>query len=88
MAELFWIGVFSFTAKAAMSMSFEDDENPANVKLICLVGVIYSFFIDRSLFTYRFTFLHIQAGVCILSLCVAALLIQSRQHELECFERR
>ena len=51
-AELFWIGVFSFTAKAAMSMSFEDDENPANVRLICLIGVIYSFLIDQSLFAY------------------------------------
>ena len=88
MAELFWIGVFSFTAKAAMSMSFEDDENPANVKLICLIGVVYSFFIDKSLFAYQFSLMHMQIGICILVLCMAALLIQSRQHELEINEKR
>ena len=56
-------------------MSFDDDENPANVKLICLIGVFYSFVIDRSLFTYHFKLSHIEIGVCMLVLCVIALLI-------------
>ena len=55
-AELFWIGVFSLTAKAALSISFdeEDDTNPIYGKIMCLIGFIYCFLVDKSLFGYRF----------------------------------
>ena len=74
-SELFWIGVFSLTAKAAYSMSYDENENPSNVKLISLLGVLYSVFIDRSLYAYEFTIMHLQIGSCILVLCMVALLI-------------
>ena len=79
-SELFWIGVFSLTAKAAYSMSFDEDENPSNVKLISLLGVFYSVFIDKSLYTYEFSIMHLQIGSCLLVLCMVALLLQSKQH--------
>ena len=77
-SELFWIGVFSLTAKAAYSMSYDEDENPSNVKLISLLGVFYSVFIDKSLYAYEFSIMHLQIGSCILVLCMVAMLIQSK----------
>ena len=55
-AELFWIGIFSLTAKAALSISFDEkqEENPFYCKIMCLVGLIYCGLIDRSLFAYDF----------------------------------
>ena len=57
LAELFWIAVFTLTAKAALSISYnnsEKDVNPVLCKSMCLVGFIYSSLIDRSLFAYSF----------------------------------
>ena len=69
-SELFWIGVFSITAKAALSISFDDGsnssssanskrrrslrENPAHCKIMCLIGLIYCGLVDKSLFAYEF----------------------------------
>ena len=77
LCELFWIGVFSLTAKAALSISFDSkgkfrgdnnkgdgrnnksneacDTNPVHCKMMCLVGTLYCFFVDFSLFEYDYS---------------------------------
>lgn len=50
---MIWIGIFCFTARSALSMSFED-ENPDQVRLLCQMGIIYAFMIDRAVFMYEF----------------------------------
>ena len=56
MAEFFWIGVFSLTAKAALSISYDDVEmNPVHCKIMCMVGLLYAFLVDKSLFSYSFS---------------------------------
>ena len=54
MVEMIWIGIFCFTARSALSMSFED-ENPDQVRLICQLGIIYCFMVDRAVFLHEFT---------------------------------
>lgn len=55
-SEFFWIGVFSLTAKAALSISYDDQEmNPIHCKIMCLVGLLYCFLVDKSLFSFTFT---------------------------------
>ena len=56
-AELFWIGVFSLTAKAALSISYDDEEtNPVHCRLMGLIGLFYCFLVDQSIFTYDLAF--------------------------------
>ena len=72
---LFWIGIMSFTDRAAILLIF-DKEHSNKVKLMCLVGIFYGFFVDRSVFSYEFKAEHIEAGIAILALIIATLVLQ------------
>ena len=81
-AELFWIGVFSLTAKAALSISYdeEDDTNPVHCKLMCLIGFLYCFLVDRSLFAYTFGPENILLSLAILVLTMIMLCIHAYRY--------
>ena len=95
-SELFWIGVFSVTAKAALSISFDDGsksyssgngkrrrslrENPAHCKIMCLIGLIYCGLVDRSIFAYEFKPEQIGIAVLIASITSIILIIQAKKH--------
>ena len=72
---LFWIGIMSFTDRAAILLIF-DKEHSNKVKLMCLVGIFYSFFVDRSVFSYEFQPEQLEAGIAILALIIATIVLQ------------
>lgn len=81
-SELFWIGIFSFTAKAALSISYDDEEtNPNHCRVMCLIGIVYCFLVDRSLFAYTFTLEQIVLGVAIAVLTLLMLCIHTRLYD-------
>ena len=58
-AQFFWIGVFTVTAKAALSISFDNEGeqgsgNPSQCKVMCMIGLLYCFLVDQSLFAFKF----------------------------------
>ena len=64
-AQFFWLTLFSLTAKAALSISFDEEEtdvNPAFCKILCLVSLLYCFLLDKSLFGFNLT--PIQMALC------------------------
>ena len=95
-SELFWIGVFSLTAKAALSISFDEAnnstssangkkrrplrENPAHCKIMCLAGLVYCGLVDRSLFAYEFKAEQIGLAVLLASITSIILMIQAKKH--------
>lgn len=83
-AELFWIGIFSFTTRAAMSISYDDEEtNPVHCRIMCLIGVVYCFLVDRSLFAYTFSLQSVVLGATIAVLTLCMLAIHSKLHDEE-----
>lgn len=79
-SELFWIAIFSFTAKAALAISYDDEEetNAAHCRIMCTIGILYCFLVDRSLFAYTFTPEQIFIGVTIAVLTLVMLCIHAR----------
>ena len=78
-AEFFWIGVFSLTAKAALSISYDDKEtNPVYCKMMCLIGLVYCFLVDRSLFVYAFTPEQVALGASIAALTLIMLCMHAQ----------
>ena len=70
-AQFFWLTLFSLTAKAALSISFDEEEtdvNPAFCKILCLVSLIYCFMLDQSLFGFHLS--PIQLGLCMGLACL------------------
>ena len=67
----------SFTDRAAILLIF-DKEHSNKVKLMCLVGILYGFFVDRSVFSYQFQVIHIEAGIVILALIIATIILQPK----------
>ena len=83
-AEFFWIGVFSLTAKAALSISYDDrDTNPLHCKIMCLIGLVYAFLIDTSLFAYTFAIEQLLLAAAIAALTLTMLCIHAQIHNEE-----
>jgi len=81
--QLFWLGIFSLTAKAALSISF-DGEKAALVHLFCFSSVLYSYIVDVSIFRIEFDQNFITIGLCIVVFSMASLIVRSiseRQQE-------
>lgn len=84
-AQLFWIGVFTVTAKAALSISFDDDgekgsNNPSQCKVMCMIGLLYCFLVDQSLFAFKFEPSQLALGGTIAVLTLAMLGIHASVH--------
>ena len=74
--QLFWLGIFSLTAKAALSISF-DGEKAALVHLFCFSSVLYSYIVDVSIFRVEFDENLIGIGLCIVTFSIASLLVRA-----------
>ena len=81
-SEICWLGLLSFTGKAALSMAFDDKQDcksgqewfphTLKVKLMALVLITYAFFVDSTLFNISFgiplTILVILSVISVISL--------------------
>ena len=82
MAEFFWICIFSLTAKAALSISYDDEDlNPFHCRIMGLIGLVYCLLIDKSLFSYAFQ--PIQLALCgtLAIITVIMLLVHASEYD-------
>lgn len=80
--QLFWIGMFSLIAKAALSISYGDDNsNPLHCKIMCLIGLAYCAFVDSKLFSFAFEPVQIGLGATMTVLTLIILAVNAKMHE-------
>jgi hypothetical protein len=74
--QLFWLGILSLTAKAALSISF-DGEKAALVHIFCFSSVLYSYIVDVSIFRVEFDQGIIAIGLCTVVFSIASLIVRA-----------